>query len=85
VPARGGSIFAETDDMTESSQDLISQLQHERTAALEAIKEAHAVAQELKAAVKEARDEIRALAKEEARKHLARQFQQASEHLRKSL
>ena len=70
--------------MTESSEDLVSQLQRERTAALAAIKEAHAVAQELKTAVKEARDEVRALAKGEARKHLARQFQQASEELRKS-
>lgn len=52
---------------------------------LETIKDAHAVAQELKAAVKEAREEIRGLAKDEARKHLARQFQQASEQLRKTL
>ena len=71
--------------MSESSQELISQLQRERSAALDAIKEAHAVAQELKAAVREAREEIRALAKDQARKHLARQFQQASEELRKSM
>jgi uncharacterized membrane-anchored protein YjiN (DUF445 family) len=71
--------------MSESTQELITQLARERAAAAEAIKEAHAVAQELKAAVKEARDEIRALAKDQARKHLARQFQQASEELRKTL
>jgi F0F1-type ATP synthase membrane subunit b/b' len=71
--------------MAESSQDLIAQLQKERAAMLETIKDAHAVAQELKAAVKEAREEIRGLAKDEARKHLARQFQQASEQLRKTL
>ena len=71
--------------MSESTQELIAQLQKERAAAMEAIKEAHTVAQELKAAVKEARDEIRSLAKDQARKHLARQFQQASEELRKSL
>jgi uncharacterized membrane-anchored protein YjiN (DUF445 family) len=83
----GSSIDAATArnyGMTESSQDLISQLQRERAAAQDAIKEAHTVAQDLKAAVKEARDEIRAIAKEEARKHLARQFQHASEQLRKS-
>jgi hypothetical protein len=64
-------------DLTE----LLGQLGAEREAVKAATTEAHEAIQGLRAAIREAKEEMRQTAKSEARKHLARQMRAAADVL----
>jgi ABC-type transporter Mla subunit MlaD len=61
--------------------DLLSQLAAEREALQAATAEAHEAIRDLRAAVREAKEEMRQTGKAEARKHLAKQMRAAAEIL----
>jgi hypothetical protein len=61
--------------------DLLDQFRAEREALKAATAEAHEAIQGLRAAVKEAKEEMRQTGKVEARKHLAKQMRAAAEIL----
>ena len=63
--------------------DLLAQLTAEREAVKAVTSEAHEAIRDLRAAVREAKEEIRQSGKAEARKHLAKQMRAAAEILAK--
>lgn len=70
------------EDLTARAEKAVQQLREERLALEARIAEAHQAAQDLLAATKLARDEIRQSAKHEARKQLAGQLSRLAEQLR---
>lgn len=60
---------------------LLEQLGAEREAVKAAATEAHEAVQELRGAIREAKEEMRQTSKAEARKHLARQMRAAADIL----
>lgn len=74
--------MATADNMTEALQQAITDARAERAALAEERRAAHEVAQELKEAVRLAREEIRQSARSEARKALVRQLGSIVEGLR---
>lgn len=63
--------------------DLLAQLAAEREALKAVTSEAHEAIRDLRAAVREAKEEMRQSGKAEARKHLAKQMRAAAEILAK--
>ena len=74
-------VLAEAEQARSDLIDLLAQLTAERDALKTATAEAHEAIQGLRAAVKEAKEEMRQAAKAEARKHLAKQMRAAAEVL----
>jgi len=72
----------DADDVAESLRRVIAEARTERAALTEERKACHEAAQELKEAVRLAREEIRQSARSEARKALARQLGSIVEGLR---
>lgn len=74
-------MLAEAEQARSDLVDLLGQLTTEREAVKAATAEAHEAIQGLRAAVKEAKEEMRQTGKAEARKHLAKQMRAAADIL----
>ena len=74
-------VLTEAEQARSDLSGLLAQFTAEREALRAATAEAHDVIQDLRAAVKEAKEEMRQVGKAEARKHLAKQMRAAAEVL----
>lgn len=74
-------VLAEAEQTRSDLTDLLAQFVAEREALKAATTEAHEAIRDLRAAIRDAKDEMRQTAKAEARKHLAKQMRAAAEIL----
>lgn len=70
--------------MNEEQREAVAKLTAERLALEEATRKAHETAQELRDATRAAQDEIKAISKQQAHRHLAKALEQAAEIVRKN-
>ena len=76
-------VLARAEVTRSEMTDLLGQFAAEREALKAAASEAHEAIRDLRAAVREAKEEMRQSGKSEARKHLAKQMRAAAEILAK--
>jgi ABC-type transporter Mla subunit MlaD len=74
-------VLAEAAQTRSDLTDLLAQFVAEREALKAATTEAHEAIRDLRAAIRDAKEEMRQTAKAEARKHLAKQMRAAAEIL----
>jgi uncharacterized protein YukE len=74
-------VLAEAEQTRSDLTDLLAQFVAEREALRAATTEAHEAIRDLRAAIRDAKEEMRQTGKAEARKHLAKQMRAAAEIL----
>lgn len=74
-------VLAEAEQTRSELTDLLAQFVAEREALKAATTEAHEAMRDLRATIRDAKEEMRQTGKAEARKHLARQMRAAAEIL----